>query len=101
MASLNPLEWSARLVVDLVQALANRRIVVSCIALALTLVAAFADVAVDGLGVNPARTTCVQRICHFAGRQSAGTDHVRGRRLVPRGLSSLASGEGKSHVSDF
>ena len=33
----NPLEWSARLVVDLVQALAKRRILVSCVALALTL----------------------------------------------------------------
>jgi virulence factor Mce-like protein len=62
MASLNPLEWSARLVVDLVQALANRRIVVSCIALALTLVAAFAYVAIDGLGVNPARTTISVRV---------------------------------------
>jgi virulence factor Mce-like protein len=62
MASLNPLEWSARQVVDLVQALANRRIVVSCIALALTLVAAFAYVAIDGLGVNPARTTISVRV---------------------------------------
>ena len=58
----NPLEWSARLVVDLVQALAKRRILVSCVALALTLAAAFAYVAIDGLGVNPARTTISVRV---------------------------------------
>ena len=58
----NPLEWSARLVVDLVRALANRRILVSGVALALTLAAAFAYVAIDGLGVNPARTTISVRV---------------------------------------
>ncbi|MEZ0365260.1 MlaD family protein [Mycobacterium sp. pUA109] len=59
---LLPLEWSARVVVDLVRAVAKRRILASCIGVALTLVTALAYVTVGGLGVNPAHTTISVRV---------------------------------------
>lgn len=58
----NPAESSARLVVDLVRAVAKRRILVSCTGLGLVLVVAFAYVAIGGLGINPARTTIAVRV---------------------------------------
>lgn len=58
----NPLEWSARLVVDSVRSVARRRILLSCMALGITLVVAFAYVAVGGLGINPARGTISVRV---------------------------------------
>lgn len=58
----NPVEWSARLVVDLVRAVAKRRILVSCIGLALTLVIAAAYIAVVDLRINPLRRTISVRV---------------------------------------
>ena len=58
----NPVESSARLVVDLVRAVAKRRILVSCIGLALVLLVASAYVAIGGLGINPARTMIAVRV---------------------------------------
>ena len=55
-ASPNPLEWSARRVVDLVRAMAKRRILVSCIGLAVTLVVAFGYIAMGSLRFNPTRS---------------------------------------------
>ncbi len=52
-ASPNPVEWCARLIVDLVRAVAKRRILVSCIGLAITLVVAFGYVTIGGLRINP------------------------------------------------
>ncbi len=61
-ASPNPLEWSARLVVDLVRAMAKRRILLSCIGLAVTLVVASAYIAIGSLRVNPTRSMISVRV---------------------------------------
>lgn len=47
------LEWLIRLIIDLVRAAARRRLLLSGIGLAIVLVAAGADVAIAGLGINP------------------------------------------------
>ncbi|BDE16174.1 MULTISPECIES: MlaD family protein [Mycobacterium] len=52
-ASPNPVEWSARHGVDLIKAVANRRIVMSVIGLAVITVIALAYITLGSLGVNP------------------------------------------------
>lgn len=61
-AARNPLEWVARPAVDLVKAVAGRRLLVSAAALALTLVTALTYLLIGGLGVNPARKTIAVRV---------------------------------------
>lgn len=58
----NPVESLARLVVDLTRAVAKRRLLVSCVALAVVLVVAFAYVALAGLGINPTRSMIAVRV---------------------------------------
>jgi virulence factor Mce-like protein len=60
--STNPLEWSARLVVDSVRALARQRTAVSMGGLVLTLLVALTYVVVGSLGINPARSTIAVRV---------------------------------------
>jgi phospholipid/cholesterol/gamma-HCH transport system substrate-binding protein len=61
-APSNPLEWSARQVVDLVRAAARRRILLSGIGLAVTLAVALAYVAIAGLGVSLTRKAITVRV---------------------------------------
>lgn len=61
-AAPNPLEFAARLIVDSVKAVANRRILVSCIGLALTLVLMATYVAITDLRINPLRKTIAVRV---------------------------------------
>jgi virulence factor Mce-like protein len=61
-ASTNPLEWSARLVVDSVLVVARRSIAVSVGGLVLTLVVALTYILVESLGINPARSTITVRV---------------------------------------
>jgi phospholipid/cholesterol/gamma-HCH transport system substrate-binding protein len=58
----NWLEQSARIVVDAVRAVASRRILVSCIGLALTVVVAVGYVAIESLRINPARKMISVRV---------------------------------------
>lgn len=62
IVSTNPLEWSARLIVDSVRAVARRRIAAAVGGLALTLLAALAYILVGSLGINPARSTIAVRV---------------------------------------
>lgn len=62
IVSTNPLEWSARLIVDSVRAVSRRRIAVSVGGLVLTLLAASTYILVDSLGINPARSTITVRV---------------------------------------
>jgi virulence factor Mce-like protein len=57
-----PLEWSARLIVDFVRALARRRTAMSMGGLVLTLLAALTYIVVGSLGINPARSTIAVRV---------------------------------------
>ncbi|MDT5321502.1 MAG: phospholipid/cholesterol/gamma-HCH transport system substrate-binding protein [Mycobacterium sp.] len=57
-----PLEWSARLIVDSVRALARRRTVVAMGGLVLTLLVALTYIVVGSLGINPARSTIAVRV---------------------------------------
>lgn len=61
-AATNPVELSARLIVDLVRAVAKRRIPVACIGLALTLVFVATYVAISDLRINPLRQTISVRV---------------------------------------
>lgn len=58
----NPLEWSARLVVDLVRAATRSRLLVSGVGLALTLIIATGYLAIGGLRINPLRRTMAVRV---------------------------------------
>ncbi|MDT5016506.1 MAG: phospholipid/cholesterol/gamma-HCH transport system substrate-binding protein, partial [Mycobacterium sp.] len=58
----NPLEWSARLIVGSVRALARRRIAVAMGGLVLTLLIALTYIVVGSLGINPARSTIAVRV---------------------------------------
>ncbi|MEE3753131.1 MlaD family protein [Mycobacterium intracellulare] len=58
----NPLEWSARLTVDSVRALARRRLAVSVAGVVLTLLVAATYIVVGSLGINPARSMIAVRV---------------------------------------
>ncbi|MEZ0364062.1 MlaD family protein [Mycobacterium sp. pUA109] len=58
----NPVELSARMIVDVIRAVAQRRILISCIGLALALVAVAAYVAITDLRINPLRRTIAVRV---------------------------------------
>jgi virulence factor Mce-like protein len=60
--STNPLEWSARLIVDAVRALARHRLAVSAGGVVLTLLVAATYITVGSLGINPARSTIAVRV---------------------------------------
>jgi len=60
--SANPLEGPARLVVDVIAAMARRRILMSCIGLALTLVVAIGYITIGSLRINPARKMISVRV---------------------------------------
>ena len=62
IVSTNPLEWSARLIVDSVRAVARRRVAVAVGGLVLTLLAALTDILVGSLGINPTRSTITVRV---------------------------------------
>ena len=58
----NPLEWSVRLIVDSVRAVAGRRIAAAVGGLVLTLLVALTYILVGSLGINPARSTITVRV---------------------------------------
>src|SRR5271156_5598358 len=62
IVATNPLEWSARLIVDSVRAVARRRIAVAVGGLVLTLLAALTDILVGSLGITPTRSTIAVRV---------------------------------------
>ncbi|WP_083039111.1 MlaD family protein [Mycolicibacter algericus] len=62
IVSTNPLEWSMRLIVDAIQAVARRRNAAAVGGLVLTLVASLTYIVVGSLGINPARSTIVVRV---------------------------------------
>lgn len=55
-------EWCARVVVDLVRAVASRRLLISAAGLAVLLVVTFGYISIGALGVNPARTMMSVRV---------------------------------------
>ncbi|OHV05072.1 MlaD family protein [Mycobacterium talmoniae] len=61
-AAINPVERAARLIVDVIKAVAQRRILVSCIGLAIALVMVAAYVAITDLRINPLRRTIAVRV---------------------------------------
>lgn len=62
ITTTNPLEWSARRIVDTVRTLARHRMAVSVAGVVLTLVVASTYIVVGSLGINPARSTIVVRV---------------------------------------
>jgi len=58
----NPVEWSARFVVDTVRALARQRIVVSCVGLVVVVVIASGYIVLGALHINPARSSILVRV---------------------------------------
>lgn len=62
VVSTNPLEWSARLIIDSVRTLTRRRLTASVGGLVLTLLVAATYIVVGSLGINPARSTISVRV---------------------------------------
>lgn len=61
-ASIRLLEWPLRLIIDLVRAVAQRRLLLSGVGLAVVLLVAAVDVAIGALGINPARQMISVRV---------------------------------------